>query len=63
MSDSHFRGTVLILMTNNGSEPFEVKDGQRIARIVLHKIEEVQFTKVESLISTESGARGFGTRN
>ena len=37
---------------------------QGIAHIVLHKKEDVTFTKVESLVSTERGAIGFGsTRN
>ena len=59
--DSDFRGSVLILMTNNSSEPFEVKHGQRIAQIILDKKDEVTFRKVESLSSTERGARGFGS--
>ena len=59
--DSAFRGSVLILMKNNNSEPFEVKHGQRIAQIILHQKKEVRFRKVESLSSTESGARGFGS--
>ena len=58
--DSDFRGTVLILMTNNSKDPILIKVGQRIAQIVFHKKQEVVFKKVDCLSSTERGAGGFG---
>ena len=58
--DSDFRGTVLILMTNNSKDPILIKVGQRIAQIVFHKKQEVVFKKVDCLSSTEKGAGGFG---
>ena len=35
--DSDFRGTILILMTNNGNEPFEVKQSKRIGQFYTKK--------------------------
>ena len=58
--DSDFRGTVLILMTNNSKDPILIKVGQRIAQIVFHKKQEVVFKKVDCLSSTERGVGGFG---
>ena len=52
--DSEFRGTVLILMTNNSKDPILIKAGQRIAQIVFPTKEEVVFKKVDFLSSTES---------
>ena len=56
-----FRGTVLILMTNNSKDPILIKAGQRIAQIVFYKKEEVVFKKVDCFISRERGAEGFGS--
>ena len=61
MIDSDFRGTVLVLMTNNSKDPIIIKPGQRIAQIVFHKKENVVFKKVDCLGSTERGAGGFGS--
>ena len=61
ITDSDFRGTVLILMTNNSMEPLVTKVGQRIAQIVFHKKQEVVFKKVDCLSSTERGSGGFGS--
>ena len=57
--DFDFRGTVLILMTNNSKDPILIKAGQIILQIVFHKKEEVVFKKVDCLSSTERGAGGF----
>ena len=59
--DSDFRGTVLILMTNNSKDPILIKAGQIILQIVFHKKEEVVFKKVDCLSSTERRAGGFGS--
>ena len=56
-----FRGTVLILMTNNSKDPILIKAGQRIAQIVFYKKEEVVFKTVDCFSSTERGAEGFGS--
>ena len=61
MIDSDFRGTVLILVTNNSKDPILIKAVQRIAQIVFQKKEEVVFKKVDCLRSTEGGAGGLGS--
>ena len=59
--DPDFRGTVLLLMTNNSKDPKLIKPGQRIAQIVFHKNEEVVFKKVDCLSTTERGDGSFGS--
>ena len=59
VTDSDFRGTVLILMTNNNKDPILIKTGQRIAHVVFHKKEEVVFKKVDCLSLAERGAGDF----
>ena len=47
--DSDFRGTILVLMTNNTNILLVANEGQRIAQVVFDKKEEVVFRKVNCL--------------
>ena len=60
VTDFDFRGTVLILITNNSKDPILIKPGQIIAQIVFHKKEVNVFKKVDCFSSTEGGVGGFG---
>jgi dUTP pyrophosphatase len=59
--DSDYRGPVGVILTNLGHEPFFVNRGDRIAQMVIAKVERAQFELVESLDETERGAGGFGS--
>ncbi|MBK7383934.1 MAG: dUTP diphosphatase [Flavobacteriales bacterium] len=58
--DADYRGEVGVLLINHGSEPFEVKDGERIAQLVIARYVRVAFEEVVDLASSERGAGGFG---
>ena len=45
---------------NQGTEPFEVHQGDRIAQAVLAKVEQIEWEEVDELDSTERGLGGFG---
>ena len=47
--DSDFRGTILVLMTNNTNILLVANEGKRIAQVVFDKKEEVVFRKVNCL--------------
>lgn len=59
--DSGFRGEIGVVLYNGGSEPFEVKAGDRIAQLVLVRHVIAEFNEVEQLDETERGADGFGS--
>lgn len=59
--DCHYRGEIKVLLFNHTDEAFEVKPGDRIAQILIQKVETVDFIPVESLGSTARGAGGFGS--
>ncbi len=59
--DSDYRGPIGVILTNLGHEPFFVNRGDRIAQMVIAKVERAQFELVESLDETERGAGGFGS--
>ena len=58
--DADYRGEVGVILINHGQEPFEVKDGERIAQLVIACYERVTFTQVADLAVSERGAGGFG---
>ena len=58
--DADYRGEVGVILINHGHEPFEVKDGERIAQLVIARYERVSFTQVVDLSSSERGDGGFG---
>jgi dUTP pyrophosphatase len=58
--DEDYRGEIKVIMINFGEEPFVVKRGERIAQMVINKIERVEFVKVLELDETARGAGGFG---
>lgn len=59
--DAGYRGEVGIIMYNAGSEPFQVKRGDRIAQMVICRLPEVELSVVESLSESGRGAGGFGS--
>lgn len=61
--DSDYRGELKILLINHGEAPFIVRDGERVAQMVIApalqaKLHEVS---IESLDATERGEGGFGS--
>lgn len=46
---------------NQGTEPFEVRQGDRIAQAVLAKVEQIEWEEVSELDSTDRGLAGFGS--
>lgn len=58
--DSDYRGEVGVILTNFGHENFVVKHGDRIAQMVIAKVEQLPLVEVQELDATERGAGGFG---
>lgn len=59
--DADYRGEVGVLLINLSDTEFEVKDGERIAQMVIAEYQQVKWTPVEALNETERGAGGFGS--
>ena len=58
--DADYRGEIMVLLVNFSNEPFTVKDGERIAQMVIAKHEKVDFELVDTLDETERGEGGYG---
>ena len=59
--DSDYRGELCVILVNFGQNEFVVKNGDRIAQMVLNKYEPIEFVVDEELSSTERGEGGFGS--
>lgn len=58
--DSDYRGELGVILQNNGGEPFKVKDGMRIAQLVIVQYQQTRFEQ-DSLNNTIRGQGGFGS--
>jgi dUTP pyrophosphatase len=59
--DSDYRGEVQVLLANLGREPFAIARGERIAQLVVQRVEQVQLVEVAAIAPTSRGAGGFGS--
>lgn len=58
--DADYRGEVMVLLINLGSEPFVVNDGERIAQLIVARYEQVHLVPTDTLDATERGEGGYG---
>lgn len=58
--DADYRGEVCVILANLSKVEVKVKDGDRIAQMVINKYEKADFVQVDVLDETERGAGGFG---
>ena len=58
--DADYRGEVKVILINYGREPFIVNHGDRIAQMVVSRVDRVSFEEVDELSDTQRGAGGFG---
>ena len=60
--DSDYRGEVMVTMYLFGTRSrFEVRDGDRIAQLVISKVADLPLVEVEELSPTERGQAGHGS--
>ncbi|HSE35676.1 MAG TPA: dUTP diphosphatase [Blastocatellia bacterium] len=60
--DAGYRGEIAIIMINTDTrEAFHIKRGDRIAQLVIQRVEEVTLTRVDELDDTSRGEGGFGS--
>ena len=59
--DADYRGQVKVLLFNHGATDFEIKEGDRIAQLVLERIFTPEVVEVQELEESVRGAGGFGS--
>lgn len=59
--DADYRGELQVILINLGGEPFTVHRGDRIAQMLVQRVEPVSFREVDELPESDRGAGGFGS--
>ena len=59
--DGDYRREVSVVLFNHGGQDFEVKMGDRIAQLILEKIDAPPMKEVQGLDETVHGIGGFGS--
>lgn len=64
--DSSYRGEIKIPLHNdaniaNDNTRQQISHGDRIAQLIIHKCEEIEFTQTDEMSDTERGTGGFGS--
>ncbi|NPA25635.1 MAG: dUTP diphosphatase [Deltaproteobacteria bacterium] len=58
--DADYRGEIKIIMINHGQEEFTVRDGERIAQMIIAPVSRCRWKTVKNLDASRRGAGGFG---
>jgi len=59
--DAKYRGEVKILLFNHSDDDFNIEPGDRIAQLLIQKVESVNFMPVDNLEETARNQAGFGS--
>ena len=60
--DAGFRGELQIILINHDpKEAISFKKGDRIAQLVIQKVERAEFIEVKTLPGSDRGTGGFGS--
>ena len=58
--DADYRGEVKVILINLSNDPQTIHSGDRVAQMVIQKVEMIQWIPVEELNETVRAAGGFG---
>lgn len=59
--DADYRGEIGVILANLSNQDFEIRNGERIAQLVISKHERAEWEQVEILSQTDRGEGGFGS--
>ena len=58
--DSDYRGEIVVLLVNLGSQPYTIAPGDRVAQMVIAPVVQARVEEVAELSQTVRGVGGFG---
>ena len=59
--DSDYQGPLSISLWNRSDEPISINPGDRVAQLVVLKVNQVELEQVDEFIESERGEMGFGS--
>lgn len=58
--DADYRGEIKVILINLSQEPHTIQHGDRIAQMIVSKVDKVKWKPVVSIENTKRGEGGFG---
>jgi len=58
--DADYRGEIKVILINLSNEVVTISNGDRIAQMVIQKVEQAELVLVENISETQRGEGGFG---
>ncbi len=58
--DADYRGTISLVLVNHGTEPVSIARGERMAQMVVARVERAELERVSDLPASRRGPGGFG---
>jgi dUTP pyrophosphatase len=60
--DAGYRGEIKVIVINHDlTSHYEIKRGDRIAQLVVQRVEQAEFCEVDALPESDRGSGGFGS--
>lgn len=59
--DPDYRGEIKVIMINLSKDDFVIRNGDRIAQLIVNQFEKVEWSLAESLGETDRNSGGFGS--
>ena len=59
--DDDYRGEVRVVLVNHGDAPFRIAPGDRVAQLLVQRVERAAFTATAGIDDTDRGGGGFGS--
>ena len=59
--DADYRGEIGVILVNLSQEDFVIENGERIAQLIIAKLERAEWIEVQELSETSRGEGGFGS--
>lgn len=59
--DPNYRGELIVGLCNNTMYPYVINKGERVAQMIVQKVEDADFIEVDDLDKTNRGTSGFGS--
>lgn len=57
--DSNYRGEVCVVLLNTSDEEYQIKKGDRLAQMLIQKVENVKLQETDALSGSERGEKGW----
>jgi dUTP pyrophosphatase len=58
--DSGYRGEIGVILINHGSDDFNINFNDRIAQLIIQKVNTIKWKEVDNLSASQRGEGGFG---